>query len=266
MPTAHINGISLYYEIHGTGPAVVLSHGLGSNHLHWWQQVPLLAKHFQVITFDHRGFGYSTDNGSGPDSFVDDLIGLLDHLEIVSTALVGQSMGGFTVAGVASRQPKRVTALVLSSSPAGLVAPRPLSQRVREHLAAATDYPSLAHLLITQDGFPHRKPQLCFLCEQMTQLNRAVDMRTLSTLATMRHDPLPIKAAAIPLLLIGGEEDEGAHAAMKEISDLFLGSSLLQIVPNAGHLLFFEDAELYNRLVGDFLAQTLQPRSANLVT
>ena len=100
----------------------------------------------------------------------------------------------------------------------------------------------------------------------MTQLNRDVDIKTLSTLATMRHDLLPIKAAAIPLLLIGGEEDEGAHAAMREISVLFLGSSQLQIVPNTGHLLFFEDAESYNRLVGDFLAQTLRARSANLVT
>ena len=113
MPTALINGVELYYEVHGAGPTVVLSHGVGSNHLHWWQQVPVWSKHFRVITFDHRGFGFSGEDGRGPPAFVDDLIGLLDHLEIRRTALVGQSMGGVTVAGVASRQPKRISALVM---------------------------------------------------------------------------------------------------------------------------------------------------------
>src|SRR3981081_4918068 len=137
MPTARINGVDLYYEIHGAGPTVVLSHGVGSNHLHWWQQVPVWSKHLQVITFDHRGFGLSMDDGRGLSAFVDDLIGLLDHLEIRRTALVGQSMGGFTVAGVASRQPERISALVLSSSSAGLVGPRPPYQTVPKQLSVA---------------------------------------------------------------------------------------------------------------------------------
>ena len=69
MPLAHINGIELYYEVHGEGPALVLAHGGGGNHLSWWQQVPALAKHYRCITFDHRGFGSSRDldDGPGPD-------------------------------------------------------------------------------------------------------------------------------------------------------------------------------------------------------
>jgi 3-oxoadipate enol-lactonase len=259
LPTALINGVDFYYEIHGAGPTVVLSHGVGSNHLHWWQQVPVWSKHFQVITFDHRGFGFSEDDGRGPPAFVDDLIGLLDHLEIRRTALVGQSMGGVTVAGVAARQPERISALVLSSSSAGLVAPRPLSQAVREQLSVATDYMSLAHVLLHQDGFPARKPQLCFLFEQMAQLNRKMNVALLPKLGPIRHDPAPIKAAAIPVFLIGGEEDAGAHAAMREIAELFAGARL-EIVPATGHLLFFEHAAAYNRLIEGFLAQTLLGR------
>src|SRR5260370_40575770 len=181
MPTARINGVDLYYEIHGAGTAVVLSHGVGSNHLRWSQQVAVWSKHFQVITFDHRGFGFSRDDGRGPPAFVDDLIGLLDHLEIRRTALVGQSMGGTTVAGVAARQPERISALVLSSSSAGLVAPRPPSQAVREKFSTATDYTSLAHVLLHQDGFPARKPHFCLLFEQIAQRNRNINV-ALSTL------------------------------------------------------------------------------------
>ena len=82
MPTAQINGIELYYETHGEGPALVLAHGAGGNHLSWWQQVPILSQHFRCVTFDHRGFGSSRDlpNGPGADAFVEDLQQLLDHL------------------------------------------------------------------------------------------------------------------------------------------------------------------------------------------
>jgi 3-oxoadipate enol-lactonase len=259
MPTARINGVNLYYEIHGAGPTVVLSHGVGSNHLHWWQQVPVWSKRFQVITFDHRGFGFSEDDGRGPSAFVDDLIGLLDHLEIRRTALVGQSMGGFTVAGVASRQPERVSALALSSSSAGLVAPRAPSQAVREKISAATDYMALAHVLLHKDSFPTRKPQLCFLFEQMAQLNRNMNIALLSKLGPIRHSPDPIKAASIPVFLIGGEEDADAHAAMREIADLFEGARLT-MVPDSGHLVFFEEAVAYNGLIEAFLTEKLLGR------
>lgn len=98
MTTARINGINLYYEEHGEGQPLILSHGIGSNHLHWWQQIPVLSKHFRVITFDHRGFGFSKDlNNLGPKSFADDFDALLSHLEIDKVILCGQSMGGVTV-------------------------------------------------------------------------------------------------------------------------------------------------------------------------
>ena len=51
MPFASVNGIELYYETHGTGPALVLAHGGGGSHLSWWQQVPALSKMYQVVTF-----------------------------------------------------------------------------------------------------------------------------------------------------------------------------------------------------------------------
>ena len=59
MPFANINGIELYYEVHGEGPALVLAHGGGGSHLSWWQQVPEFSQTYKVITFDHRSFGHS---------------------------------------------------------------------------------------------------------------------------------------------------------------------------------------------------------------
>jgi pimeloyl-ACP methyl ester carboxylesterase len=82
MAFAKINGIELYYEVHGDGPALVFAHGAGGGHLSWWQQVPALAKSFRCVTFDHRGFGLSREQtgGEGAGNFAEDLRALLDHL------------------------------------------------------------------------------------------------------------------------------------------------------------------------------------------
>ena len=117
MHYAHVNGVELYYESHGEGPAVVFAHGRGGNHLSWWQQVPVLAKDFRCVTIDHRGWGSSKDapNGPGRDAFVEDLKQLLDLLEVEQTFLVAQSMGGLTCLGFALAYPERVLGLVLGT-------------------------------------------------------------------------------------------------------------------------------------------------------
>ena len=67
--------------------------------------------------------------------------------------------------------------------------------------------------------------------------------------------------ASIPVFLIRGEEHAGAHAAMREIADLF-ENARLEIVPGTGHLVFFEHAAPYNRLIEDFLTEKLLGRDA----
>src|SRR5256885_17057002 len=105
MPFAAVNGIDLYYETHGSGPALVFAHGAGGNHLSWWQQIPVFSKGFRCITFDHRAFGRSADGAGeaelGRRGFHEDLRELLDHLDIAETRIVAQSMGGRTAVGFA---------------------------------------------------------------------------------------------------------------------------------------------------------------------
>ena len=84
MPLAEVNGTEIYYEVHGSGPPLILAHGVGGNHAIWWQQIPRLSQFYMVVTFDHRGFGRSKEIPEGPHrgDYVNDLLGLLDHLEI----------------------------------------------------------------------------------------------------------------------------------------------------------------------------------------
>ncbi|MEE9284921.1 MAG: alpha/beta hydrolase, partial [Dehalococcoidia bacterium] len=82
MPKAAVNGIELHYEAEGDGPAVVFCHGVGGNHMSWWQQVPEFARSFRSVAIDQRGFAESVlpPEALGAEAFADDLAGLLDHL------------------------------------------------------------------------------------------------------------------------------------------------------------------------------------------
>ena len=256
MPHLRANGIDLYYEVHGDGPPLLLSHGVGSNHLHWWQQVPSLAKRFRVITFDHRGFGFSTEDGRGPSAFVSDVAVLLDHLKIDKVGLVGQSMGGVTVTGYASRFPQRVGALVLSCSGGGVV-PVKHAPSMKGAMEESANYLEFSVRSLDQDGFRQRHPELCFLFESMAQVNHAVDLKLLLGMRQLRNDIAPVVAAGIPVLLIGGEDDHGANDSLRTLQGMIPGAEL-EIVADAGHLLFFESAARYNSLVADFMSRHLR--------
>ena len=113
MPIAKINGINLYHEVHGSGPALVFLHGSGGNHAIWWQQVRYFSRRYKVVTLDLRGFGRSDDIAGGPDclDFPADVIGLLDHLKIDKAAVVGQSIGGTSCLRLAAKYPSRISAV-----------------------------------------------------------------------------------------------------------------------------------------------------------
>ena len=65
MPTLHTNGITLAYEVHGSGAPLVLISGIGYDRWEWHKMAPGLAEHFTVIVFDNRGVG-QTDKPAGP--------------------------------------------------------------------------------------------------------------------------------------------------------------------------------------------------------
>src|SRR3954469_2627021 len=116
-------GCRLYYEVEGTGPFLVFAHGLGGNHLSWWQQVPHFRERYTCVTFSHRGFAPSSAPPGGPDpaDYAGDLAALIDHLGAPDVRIVAQSMGGWTALEYALAQPDRVRALVLAST-AGTIA------------------------------------------------------------------------------------------------------------------------------------------------
>jgi pimeloyl-ACP methyl ester carboxylesterase len=114
------DGVDLYYKDWGTGRPIVLIHGWPLNADMWdYQADKLVDQGFRVVSYDRRGFGRSSQPGTGfdYDTLSDDLAALMEHLELENAVLVGFSMGGGEVARYMSRHGgKRVGKAVLVSA------------------------------------------------------------------------------------------------------------------------------------------------------
>lgn len=116
---ASVNGIQMYYEIHGTGKPLVLLHGGGSTiYTSFGRILPVLAKTHQVITIELQAHGHTGDRDA-PESFVqdaDDVAELLRQLNIRKADIFGFSNGGQTCLELALRHPDRINKLIIASA------------------------------------------------------------------------------------------------------------------------------------------------------
>jgi len=113
-----INGMQMYYEIHGHGEPLLLLHGFTSTGRRWDPYLPIFTDHFQLIVPDLRGHGRSTNPSAGftNEQSARDMAALLDHLKIDRFKAAGQSSGGMTLLHLAIQQPSRLEALILMAT------------------------------------------------------------------------------------------------------------------------------------------------------
>lgn len=122
MPYVISQGITLHYQEHGTGPALVLLAGLACHQQTWSLILSGLASEFRVIVLDNRGVGQSTQQcGTYTlETMAQDVHQLLNHLRLEQVFVVGHSMGGMVAQAVAHHYPERIKAMVLASTAAKL--------------------------------------------------------------------------------------------------------------------------------------------------
>ena len=256
-PVPHVKSrdASIYYEVHGEGPPLVLAHGAGGNTQIWWQQVPHFASRHRVVTFDHRCFGRSAcaPDSFKPEFFGDDLIAILDAEKIDRASLVCQSMGGWTGLRMALEHPERLSCLVLCGTPGGIVTDQIIAavQRIAEGAAEGGIRGNAA----LAEAFQEREPGLSFLYDQIGGHNTGFSPVLLGQFASVRVDPDELKSHTTPTLVISGEEDAlFPTEAIREIAGLIPGAEL-QTIPGSGHSPYYEVPETFNRIVDEFLAQ-----------
>src|SRR5262252_1771678 len=125
MPIAKLGDVELYYEETGAGFPLVWSHEFGGDHRSWEPQVRYFSRGYRVITYNHRGYPPSSvpkdARGYSQDLLVEDLYGLLRHLETGPVHLGGCSMGANMARDFAIAHPDLTRSLIMVGAGAGSV-------------------------------------------------------------------------------------------------------------------------------------------------
>ncbi|MGH8674248.1 MAG: alpha/beta fold hydrolase [Burkholderiales bacterium] len=254
---------SIYFEIAGSGPPLVFAHGLGGNHMSWWQQVAHFAKSHTCVVFAHRGFTPSSavPGETAPDAYADDLAALINELDLGEVTLVAQSMGGWTCLEYALREPGRVRALVMACTSGAIDCARleNFSSTFSNWLAysekAFADLQARDISVASGERMEHEQPALARLYRQITELTPA-DFRT-AVRARLRQlrtqSPALLKRLQTPALFITGEEDCVFPPAAGAPLAALAPKGKAVCVPRAGHSVYFERASEFNPIVDEFL-------------
>lgn len=116
---AQVNGLNMYYEVHGEGDPLVLIHGGGSTiDTSFGRMIPMLAPHRKLIAVELQAHGHTGDRPAALsfEQDADDVAALLNHLHIPQADFLGFSNGGQTAIEIALRHPQLVKKLILASA------------------------------------------------------------------------------------------------------------------------------------------------------
>jgi pimeloyl-ACP methyl ester carboxylesterase len=117
MPTISRDGVDIYYEVHGSGPTLLLTHGYSSTSQMWQGQIEALSKQHKLVLWDMRGHGrsdYPDDASAYSEALtVADMAALLDAVGADSAIVGGLSLGGYMSLAFYRAHPERVRALLI---------------------------------------------------------------------------------------------------------------------------------------------------------
>jgi len=251
-------GISVNYEISGSGPVVVFAHSLGSDLSIWQAQESALAGRHTVLTYDLRGHG-QTEATAGAYDFnllAADVVALLDALKIGKASFVGISLGGMIGQALALAAPQRLEKLVLADT-TSLYPPEAQAlwpERIRQIEAAGLEPlvgPTLGRWFTApfRSGHPELVARIGQLIRNTPIAGYIGCCHAIAALDFTKR----LKALNLPALVLVGDQDAGTPPAMaRELATAIPGAQL-EIIPGAAHLSNIEQAETFNRLLLQFL-------------
>ncbi len=261
-------GYRTNYHDQGSGAAVVMLHGSGAGVTGWanWRgQIPALAPAFRVVAPDLIGFGY-TERPAGfrytfMDSWVEQMLALLDALGIEKTHLVGNSFGGSLALALAVRAPARVGRMVLMGS-GGVAAP------VTPELEALWGYtPSAANMKKIMSLMAHNQS---LVSDEIAEMRYRATLRPGVQEAFEQLFPPPrqrwldaqivsddkLRAITQPVMVVHGREDRVVPPATSQRLFELIPNAQLHLFGQCGHWTMIEHRDRFNRLVADFFSES----------
>lgn len=249
MAKLNRDGVEIYYEVHGSGPTLLLSHGYSATSQMWRGQVEPLAKDFQLVLWDMRGHGQS-DYPEDPSAYseaatVGDMAALLDAVGARQAIIGGLSLGGYMSLAFHLAHPRRVRALLIIDTGPGYRNDEAREGWNRNSLRTAERYESegLGRLAA---GSPEMRTSSHRSADGLARAARGMltqkDARVINSLPTI----------AVPSLVVVGANDTPFLAASDYMTAKIPGAKKM-VIADAGHAANIDQPEAFNRAVLAFL-------------
>jgi pimeloyl-ACP methyl ester carboxylesterase len=256
---APVNGLKMYYEVHGSGEPVVLLHGsfmtITNN---WTQWIGELSKTRKVIAIEMQGHGRTADidRDFSYETLADDVAALLDHLKFPRADLIGYSMGGGVAMQCAIRHPEKVRKVVS------------ISARFRENGFVKEGLDAISKL--TPEAFKGSPLEIEYQKLSPTPDKFADLVNHIKAMASRPFDfgADKLRATKAPMFFIHGDAD---GVRLEHIAEMFRlkgdeiygdlrprSASRLAILPNTTHVTLMQRMPVIVPMVNDFFDAKLQ--------
>ncbi len=243
------DGVKIYYEVHGEGPVILLTHGYSSTSQMWRGQIEELSRDHKLVIWDMRGHGES----DSPDDLaqysealtVEDMAALLDAVGTKKAIIGGLSLGGYMSLAFNATHPDRVDALLIIDTGPGYKNDEAREGWNKTSLARADRF--------EKDGLG--------MLERGSAEVRAVRHRSAQGLANAARGMLTQKnprvinslpEVAVPAIVIVGANDTPFLAASDYMAAKIPGAKKV-VIPDAGHAANIDQPAAFNRALREFL-------------
>ncbi|HWK47766.1 MAG TPA: alpha/beta fold hydrolase [Stellaceae bacterium] len=271
MPFATTDdGVQLYYEETGRGAPLIFVHEFAGDHRSWELQMQHFGRRYRAITYAARGYPPS-DVPASPSSHsqhraADDILAVLDHLGIDRAHVCGLSMGGFATLHFGFRHPSRALSLCVAGC--GYGAEPEMRDQFRAEADAVVASLRADGMAAFAERYAHGPTRVQFeakdprgfavfkqaLAEHSALGAANTQLGCQKERPSLYHLQDEMAALTVPTLILTGDEDWPCLTPgllMKRT----IPSAALAVMPNCGHTINLEAPDLFNSIVGDFLAQ-----------
>lgn len=249
MPTLNRDGVNLYYEVHGDGPVLLLTHGFASTSQMWRDQIGPLSRAWKLVLWDMRGHGRSdapADPGAyGEAATVADIGALLDAVAAKHAVVGGMSLGGYMALAFYSAHAERVRALLLVDTGPGFRKDQAREDWNQYACSLGDDFErdpvtTLASRGVEARTSLHLAPRgLAHVARRMLTQRDASVMESLATIA-------------VPTLVVVGADDLPYLGAADYMAGKIAGAAKV-VIADAGHAANVDQPAAFNAAALAFL-------------
>ncbi|QCO58033.1 alpha/beta fold hydrolase (plasmid) [Pseudorhodobacter turbinis] len=250
MQHARCGDQMIAYQAEGSGPALVLAHGLGLDQSIWDPVLPLLPQGLRIIRFDLRGHGASATPPPpyGMGALVRDAEALLDGLEVRNCVFLGSGLGGMIAQGLAVKRLDQIRALVLANTATKIGTKETWARQITALQAGGNPLDPSTHFTA---GFRNSP---AFAAWQAGQIAPRLD-GVLGCAAAISGTDFytPTASLRLPSLVIASNQDAITPADMlRDLADLIPGAEFA-VIRKSGHLPMLEQPQTFAATLSDFL-------------